>query len=297
MRRAGRAAEHLIPAPVGPALREALYDAAQDAETIGASMAMLALAEALLRRAQRQEGDRQMTQPGPTVARDVNLAEWLNGIGFHPANTEAKQLGHEVARNLVAQFGAVLSWLLPAGRFKSLAFTELESVLLRANQALATGGGPVSGDLDALRELATLRLVHGIDVSLPSDPRIEAYKAEQRGEEAVEPAAENTEAAPEETVQPDEDDAVTFRATIQGDDHGFPLEMVADAHGHYIQVSVTAERAQVEAALNEPDPRATETGRMGMWMTITDPDTLAEVHSKLDEASRVAFGRGGVMIL
>jgi hypothetical protein len=113
-----------------------------------------------------------------SAARDVDLAGWLDGIGFKPANSEAKQLGHEAARKLVAKLGEQLHYVLPAGRDKSLVFTALEDVLMRANRALALGDGPnkeaTLGSLRALIEEAGARL--------PEDPRIDQYKAEQRGE-------------------------------------------------------------------------------------------------------------------
>lgn len=115
---------------------------------------------------------------------DVNLDEWLSGVGFHPANTELKQLGHEVVRKLVAQLGVQLHYVLPPGRDKSLTFTALEDVLMRANRALAIEGGPdpervTAGSLRGILADGSLG-----DAKLPEDPRIEQYKAEQRGEPA-----------------------------------------------------------------------------------------------------------------
>lgn len=122
-----------------------------------------------------------MTTP---AQRDIDLDGWLDGIGFHPANTELKQLGHEVARKLVAQLGVQLHYVLPAGRDKSLAFTALEDVLMRSNRALAIHGGPdpenvTAGSLRGIIEDGTLG-----DAKIPEDPRIEQYKAEQRGDKA-----------------------------------------------------------------------------------------------------------------
>lgn len=113
--------------------------------------------------------------------RDIDLNDWLNGVGFHPANTELKQLGHEVTRKLVAELGVQLHYILPAGRDKSLTFTALEDVLMRANRALAIQGGPdpervTAGSLRGILEAGTLG-----DAALPEDPRIDQYKAEQIG--------------------------------------------------------------------------------------------------------------------
>jgi len=177
--------------------------------------------------------------------RDVDLAEWLDGVGFKPADTEPKQLGHEAARNLVAQLGAVLHWLLPAGRDKSLTFTHLEEVLLRANRALALGGGPLSGDVEQLSHLAKLVLVAG--VRAPEDPRVETYKKLQRGEPV--PAAPDehfTQEAVDQAVQlagqspqaPER--APTYRASIRTSSTGVRVDVSGEqiaGGGGYVQVA------------------------------------------------------------
>jgi hypothetical protein len=89
------------------------------------------------------------------VNRDIDLNEWLNGLESHAADTERKQLGHKVVRQLTREFGEFLHIILPPGRDKSLAFTELETVLMRANRALAIGGGPnEEADVDFLRRMS-----------------------------------------------------------------------------------------------------------------------------------------------
>src|ERR1700755_1445312 len=114
-----------------------------------------------------------MTHPG--APRDVDLPGWLDGIGFKPANTEVKQLAHEVARGLVGELGTILWGVLPPGRDKALVFTLLEDVLMRANRALALGEGPREHvTADDLREL-----LHRQVVEIPEDPRISDYKADQ----------------------------------------------------------------------------------------------------------------------
>lgn len=116
----------------------------------------------------------------PGTPRDVDLAEWLNATGFHPADTTRKQLTHEAVRRLFGEVGTILHQLLPPGRAKSVAFTELERSRIYANMAAAVGGGPgvhvTEGDLRAL----LARMV----VALPIDPRIEEYEAGQRGEKS-----------------------------------------------------------------------------------------------------------------
>lgn len=111
--------------------------------------------------------------------RDIDLAEWLDGVGFHPADTELKQLGHETVRRLIAELGVRLHYILPPGRDKSLVFKLLEDALMRANRALAICGGPdpervTAGSLRVLIDGGTLG-----DAVLPEDPRIGEYKAEQ----------------------------------------------------------------------------------------------------------------------
>jgi hypothetical protein len=119
-----------------------------------------------------------MTAQHPGAPRDVDLSDWLNAAAFHPADTALKQLGHEALRRLIAELGVTLHQLLPASREKSLAFTQLELVRLYANMALAVHGGPN----EHVTILDLQRLLGHVQVDMPSDPRIEEYKAAQRGE-------------------------------------------------------------------------------------------------------------------
>jgi hypothetical protein len=126
--------------------------------------------------------------------RNDEAAEFRDGLGFHPANTRLIQLAHECARLLAALMGTHLVHLLPNGREKSLAKTALEDVMMRANRSIALGKGPhpeVKED-DLVLLVADLRLVlQQLGAAVTEDPRIEAYKAEQRGEQpgAVHPLA------------------------------------------------------------------------------------------------------------
>lgn len=117
-----------------------------------------------------------MTHPG--APRDIDLAGWLDSIGFKPANTEAKQLGHEVVRGLIGQLGHDLWRILPPGADKSHVFRVLRDALMWSNATLAVGGGP--------KESVTVEELHAMlrsqVVDIPDDPRIDAYKAEQRGQ-------------------------------------------------------------------------------------------------------------------
>ncbi len=95
-------------------------------------------------------------KPGMTEPRDIDLAEWLDGTAHHPPANAATVLAHQAARTLVAELGTSLFQLLPAGRDKRLAFTALEDVLMRANRAIALGGGPKDGAFsDDLRRVAS----------------------------------------------------------------------------------------------------------------------------------------------
>lgn len=146
--------------------------------------------------------------PGP--ARDIDLAGWLDGVGFHPADTELKQRGHEAARLLVALLATHLHQILPPGRDKSLVFTHLEDVLVRSNRALALGGGPhpaVPPELLRLLIEDAKRVLADLDSVVPYDARIAQYEAEQRGEtgpvEAVDPFVYTRSHAegPDETIE------------------------------------------------------------------------------------------------
>jgi hypothetical protein len=118
---------------------------------------------------------------------DVDLNAWLDGVGFHPADTELKQRGHELARVLTALYATHLHMLLPPGRDKSLAFTKLEDVLVRSNRALALGGGPRDGvQLEGRGGLEVLladskRVLAVLGSEVPQDARIADYEADQRG--------------------------------------------------------------------------------------------------------------------
>ena len=145
-----------------------------------------------------------MTHPGQP--RDIDLKEWADGVGFHPANTPLKQAGHEAARNLVMLLATHLHQLLPPGRDKSIVFTGLEEVLMRANRALALGGGPRAGvelepspGHDGLSALLsdTKEILAQLNADVPEDPRIADYKADQLAsqrlpfpEQAADPAPE-----------------------------------------------------------------------------------------------------------
>lgn len=119
------------------------------------------------------------------TAYEVDLPAWLKGLGFHPADTEVKQLGHEAARRLVAELGVTLWQMLPPGKDKSILFTLLEDVTMRANRALAVNGGPKPEVTAEHLHLVLDRLT----TELPEDDRITEYKAEQIARAKTEEAA------------------------------------------------------------------------------------------------------------
>lgn len=207
------------------------------------------------------------------VNRDIDLAEWLNGLAFHPANSERKQLGHEAARQQVAWLGELLHGLLPPGRDKSIAFTALEDVLMRANRALAIEGGPNEEmDTDSLRRLATAG-------PLEADPRVETYKAEQRGEDST--------------------------GRLSGAGYPYWASSINGAAGEPWALGLDARPGRVSIATVCNDPRnvsevcqeflagrqADPTGPFrGFVVQVDDPDHLSAILRELAIAGEHAFG-------
>lgn len=58
-------------------------------------------------------------------------------FSFHPADTEDKQAAHEAIRKACRDLAHTLQEMLPSGREKSLAITNLEQVMFWANAAVA----------------------------------------------------------------------------------------------------------------------------------------------------------------
>jgi hypothetical protein len=216
-----------------------------------------------------------MTHPG--TPRDVNLDEWLDGIGFHPANSELKQLGHEVTRKLVAQLGVQLHYVLPPGRDKSITFTLLEDVLMRANRALAVSGGPdpekvTEGSLRGILADGTLG-----DLALPEDPRIEEYKADQRAlNYAKQIPTKWSEAGGHE-----------YDATVATDDKEIKVEIHSSTASARVQLGVLctnperAKAARVETTPNGPFD--------GFYAGFTSSEQLAAFLDEMHSAGEVAF--------
>lgn len=224
-----------------------------------------------------------MTHPG--APRDVDLAQWLDGIGFKPANTERKQLGHEVARQLVGEVGGLLHDLLPAGRDKSLTFTLLEDVLMRANRALALGNGPQEHlTTEFLRDQATS------GAQLPADPRIDEYKADQRSRGPESEVATGNQLYGEAYAQdplPD-DDLRSTHATIHTNDPEITVEVTGSRSSRVVQVAVLGTRERIQTAIGEMGGNFT-----GLYASINDPSELSGLLRKISEAGEVAFRDAG----
>lgn len=219
-----------------------------------------------------------MTQP-----RDIDLAEWLDGIGFKPANTEAKQLGHEAARQTVAWLGRSLHGLLPPGRDKSLVFTALEDVLMRSNRALALGGGPNEhNSADDLRRAieGLSALAEGYALPLPEDPRIEQYKAEQRGE------APGQEPLPDDFQMQGEQ---SYDATVSTDDAEIKIELSGSATSRRVQLGVTSTPERVKVCQDDAS-RGEGPKFTGFYAGFTAPDHLSAFLREVAAAGQVAFG-------
>lgn len=63
--------------------------------------------------------------------------ELENRFTFHPATTDKRKDDHLNVRNLCLDLAEELNGLLPEGREKSLAVTQLEQVMFWGNAALA----------------------------------------------------------------------------------------------------------------------------------------------------------------
>lgn len=248
-----------------------------------------------------------------TTPRDVDVQEWLRGIGFHPADTEVKQMGHELARQLIGEIGVKLAYLLPSGRDKSLVFTALEDALMRANRALAIGKGPhtqvTAGSLRAMLEEAKLG-----DASLPEDDRIEEYKAQQR-ERAASPhnwsdgtirdyaeteankGLDEIEGVRAEHYprwdgqQPLPDDVPEeYDGTVATDDQEIKIDLHSSRASGRVQLGVLCTNPKrVEEAFTEGG--SPKSGQFdGFYAGFTNPDHLSAFLREVAAAGQVVFG-------
>jgi hypothetical protein len=70
----------------------------------------------------------------------MEAADINNRFEFHPADEE-KAANHECVRQMCCELAHSLNELLPEGREKSLAITNLEETMMWANAALARHQG------------------------------------------------------------------------------------------------------------------------------------------------------------
>lgn len=71
---------------------------------------------------------------------DEQLHEWF---GYHPADTDDKQKAHQTVRLTYYALALEMNRLLPEGAEKTLALRALQDAAMKANAALAIGGGPL----------------------------------------------------------------------------------------------------------------------------------------------------------
>jgi hypothetical protein len=243
-----------------------------------------------------------------TPARDVDLADWLDGIGFHPADTRRKQVAHEAARQRVADLGEDLHRFLPPGRDKSIVFTLLEDVLMRANRALAVGGGPTDVETDVQLE------AYAQNGPLTPDPRIEQYKAEQRGaaqpdtsapsfrwsdgttrpyaETEINKAQDEIEGVRAEQFPRWDNLAQNYDATVTTDDAEIKLEVTSSAASRRVQIGVTSTPERVKMCQDDAS-RGEGPKFTGFYAGFTQPDHLAAFLREVSAAGEVAFRDGG----
>jgi hypothetical protein len=72
----------------------------------------------------------------------MQTADIANRFAFHAASTEEKRAEHGSIRGRCAELAHWLNEALPDGREKSLAITELETVMCWANAAAARPAVP-----------------------------------------------------------------------------------------------------------------------------------------------------------
>lgn len=223
-----------------------------------------------------------MTRP----AYDVDLDAWRAKFAFHPANTPAKQLGHQLARKAVMALAELLHWLVPASDDKSTAFRLLGDVLMYVNRALAVNGGPplVGDGGEEYLEIVLLAALRDYErTALPEDPRIAEYEREQlatppdvREETSgpiVTPAAE-----PGVYAERDAEDPDTFRAEFEDGDL---LAAIVGGRG-YVAVGVTG--------TTEP-PQSDLDGRYGWYVNLHSPQAVNELLSAIAAAGERSFGQ------
>lgn len=67
----------------------------------------------------------------------MSIPDLENRFRYHTPTTDARRQAHETVRNNCLQLATLLDGLLPDGREKSTAITNLEQVMFWANAGLA----------------------------------------------------------------------------------------------------------------------------------------------------------------
>lgn len=212
-----------------------------------------------------------MTSP----ARDVPLADWLDGVAHHAPTTNATVLAHTVVRRLVADLGTTLFQILPPGRDKILVFTALEDVLMRANRAVAISGGPAphvtEEDLDGL-------LADKGPVGTGAQERAER----STGVTGDGPEAAQVHAAALSGAALGEDYTDAYTAVLEGEVETYETRLSA-VDGH-VQVGVVCtDEVAMEQAIDEDTFK-------GFFADYADRDAVEELAASLLTAANRAFG-------
>lgn len=94
-----------------------------------------------------------MRHPANSLLRKLPGYSWTKGINvdrfelahrfrFHPADTPEKQAAHARVRSECGDLAEFLNGILPEGREKALAMTNLEETMMWGNAAIARAKAP-----------------------------------------------------------------------------------------------------------------------------------------------------------
>lgn len=243
-----------------------------------------------------------MTHPG--TPRDVDLDAWRQKFAFHPADTRAKQLGHQLVRKAVMALGDLLHWVVPASDDKSVMFRLLGDVLMLANRSLAVQGGPplVGNGGEEYLEIVLLAALRNYEATqLPEDPRIREYEAEQRGEPKGYESPFKTHGHDGEHFDLKNGDAlgVTGGVRVQAPEGAIHDEADTEAPETFraefedgdVKLNVVGGRGYVAlgtTADNYP-PQSDVDGRYGWYANLTTPTAVNQLLSAVAAAGDRAF--------
>jgi hypothetical protein len=211
-----------------------------------------------------------------TAPRDIDLSQWLDGTRHHPPLDESTKLAHEAARALVGQLGISLFQLVPAGRDKSLLFTALEEVLMRANRAIALHGGP-DVITDDLRRVAGAQMPDQIPMEFLPDAEL------HEGPGVVAALVEAHNVGPHDSKS-------TWRSTVRTLDREIDVHIKAESSvkdAEYVLLGVlTNKDERLQQAIEDRDPD----GFKGFWAMFAKPEDVTAFMAELTAASGHAWG-------